>query len=154
MQVNKLEHVPFIRSIINLPVINGLLTSFLPSLILRVFLALLPTLLTFMNKVQGMVSTSSIEFGVVSEAVIGAALGLGRFCFGKLVSAWQWRSTNAPETGSPQQLGSWVVLDCMGCGPVKWQLQAIWQRLISPSVAASTPGLQLGSQHRGSLHVG
>eukprot|EP00891_Asterochloris_glomerata_P001750 jgi/Astpho2/1750/Aster-04171 len=85
LPVNKLEHVPFIRSIINLPVINGLLTSFLPSLILRVFLALLPTLLTFMNKVQGMVSTSSIEFGVVSEAVIGAALGLGRFCFGKLV---------------------------------------------------------------------
>ena len=71
MQVNKLEHVPFIRNIINLPVINGLLTSFLPSLILRIFLALLPTLLTFMNKVQGMVSTSSIEFGVVSGAVAG-----------------------------------------------------------------------------------
>ena len=69
VQVNKLEHVPVIRNIINLPVINGLLTSFLPSLILRIFLALLPTLLTFMNKVQGMVSTSSIEFGVVSGAV-------------------------------------------------------------------------------------
>ena len=80
LQVNKLEHVPVIRNIINLPVINGLLTSFLPSLILRIFLALLPTLLIFMNKVQGMVSTSSIEFGVVSRAVavpfVGGTFGV------------------------------------------------------------------------------
>ena len=66
LQVNKLQHVPVISSIINLPIVSGLLTSFLPSLILRIFMALLPALLTFMNKLQGMISESSIEFGVVS----------------------------------------------------------------------------------------
>lgn len=69
-QVSRLQSTPGLRAVANLPVINGLITSFLPSVILRIFLALLPNLLAFMSHVQGMTSLSQIDFGVMRKYFI------------------------------------------------------------------------------------
>lgn len=42
----------------------------MPSVILRIFLALLPNLLAFMSHVQGMTSLSQIDFGVMRKYFI------------------------------------------------------------------------------------
>ena len=42
----------------------------MPSVILRIFLALLPNLLGFMSHVQGMTSLSQIDFGVMRKYFI------------------------------------------------------------------------------------
>ena len=70
VQVSRLQSTPGLRTVANLPVINGLITSFLPSVILRIFLALLPGLLSFMSHVQGMTSLSQIDFGVMRKYFI------------------------------------------------------------------------------------
>eukprot|EP00887_Chlorella_sp_A99_P007014 scaffold2.g7014.t1 len=64
--------VSFIQSI---PVANSFLTAMLPGLALkasagarrRIFLAIVPIILTLMNKFSGCVSESAIDFGVVSK---------------------------------------------------------------------------------------
>jgi len=68
LQVSRLETTPGLRTLANLPVINGLITSFLPSVILRIFLKLLPNLLGFMSHVQGMTSLSQVDFGVLRKS--------------------------------------------------------------------------------------
>ena len=68
--MSRLESTPGLRTVANLPVINGLITSFMPSVILRIFLALLPNLLAFMSHVQGMTSLSQIDFGVMRKYFI------------------------------------------------------------------------------------
>lgn len=40
------------------------------ALVLKIFLALLPTLLAFMNKKQGMIAASKVDFGVVRKYFI------------------------------------------------------------------------------------
>ena len=70
VQVSRLESTPGLRTVANLPVINGLITSFMPSVILRIFLALLPNLLAFMSHLQGMTSLSQIDFGVMRKYFI------------------------------------------------------------------------------------
>ncbi len=70
LQVSRLETTPGLRTLANLPVINGLITSFLPSVILRIFLKLLPNLLGFMSHVQGMTSLSQVDFGVLRKYFI------------------------------------------------------------------------------------
>ncbi len=70
LQVSRLETTPGLRTLANLPVINGLITSFLPSAILRIFLKLLPNLLGFMSHVQGMTSLSQVDFGVLRKYFI------------------------------------------------------------------------------------
>lgn len=56
--------VSFIQSI---PVANSFLTAMLPGLALKIFLAIVPIILTLMNKFSGCVSESAIDFGVVSK---------------------------------------------------------------------------------------
>ena len=70
LQVSRLESTPGLRTVANLPVINGFITSFMPSVILRIFLALLPNLLAFMSHVQGLTSKSQIDFGVLRKYFI------------------------------------------------------------------------------------
>ncbi|KAL3134038.1 hypothetical protein ABBQ32_008470 [Trebouxia sp. C0010 RCD-2024] len=82
------ESTPGLRTVSNLPVINGLITSFLPSLILRIFLALLPNLLSFMSHVQGMTSLSQIDFGVMRKYFIFQVLTVffGSFIAGSFLN--------------------------------------------------------------------
>ena len=70
VQVSRLESTPGLRAVANLPIVSGLITSFMPSVILRIFLALLPNLLAFMSHVQGMTSLSQIDFGVMRKYFI------------------------------------------------------------------------------------
>ena len=67
VQVSRLQSIPGLRTIANLPVVSGFLTSFLPSVSLRIFLARLPNLLSFMTHLQGMTSLSQIDFGVMRK---------------------------------------------------------------------------------------
>ncbi|GBG82443.1 hypothetical protein CBR_g34820 [Chara braunii] len=55
------EKVPFFRHITNVPVVNQVLTDFLPGLALKIFLAILPSLLMVMSTFQGYVSNSGIQ---------------------------------------------------------------------------------------------
>ena len=56
----------------------------MPSVILRIFLALLPNLLAFMSHVQGMTSLSQIDFGVMRKYFIFQASSL----ISKAVVCW------------------------------------------------------------------
>jgi hypothetical protein len=54
----------------DIPILNALVTSILPSLALKIFLALLPWLLTLMARFSGMVSQAQVDFSVVSRFYI------------------------------------------------------------------------------------
>ncbi|KAK9811621.1 hypothetical protein WJX72_007134 [[Myrmecia] bisecta] len=70
IQVDKLESVPGIKQLASLPLISDFFKAILPSLVLRIFLAILPLLLAFMNRRQGMISESQVDFGVVRKYFI------------------------------------------------------------------------------------
>ncbi|KAL0039508.1 hypothetical protein WJX77_000232 [Trebouxia sp. C0004] len=88
INVSRLETTPGLRTLTNLPVINGLITSFLPSVILRIFLKLLPNLLGFMSHVQGVTSLSQVDFGVLRKYFIFQVLTVffGSFIAGSLLN--------------------------------------------------------------------
>ena len=75
------------RSVINkLPFVNSLITAILPGLALKIFLILVPFILTAMNKFAGMRSASEVDLGVVTRYFLfqarahgggGAGGGLG-----------------------------------------------------------------------------
>ena len=49
-------------------ILSSIITAILPGIVLTIFLALLPTILSLLNKkVQKMVSQSDVEFGVVRK---------------------------------------------------------------------------------------
>lgn len=49
-------------------ILSSIITSVLPGIVLTIFLALLPTVLSLLNKkVQKMVSETDVEFGVVRK---------------------------------------------------------------------------------------
>ncbi len=49
-------------------ILSSIITSVLPGIVLTIFLALLPTILSLLNKkVQKMVSETDVEFGVVRK---------------------------------------------------------------------------------------
>ncbi|KAJ7567053.1 hypothetical protein O6H91_02G130600 [Diphasiastrum complanatum] len=52
--------VPFIKSIVKIKVLNTVLQAYLPQLALIIFLALLPSLLMFLSKLEGIVSHSHL----------------------------------------------------------------------------------------------
>ena len=49
-------------------ILSSLITAVLPGIVLTIFLALLPTILSVLNKkVQKMISETDVEFGVVRK---------------------------------------------------------------------------------------
>lgn len=67
MQIDRIVELPGIRFVADLPLVSTIVASFLPSLVLRLFLAVLPYLLAFLGMVQGFVSLSEVEFSVVKK---------------------------------------------------------------------------------------
>ncbi|CAO2203673.1 unnamed protein product [Urochloa humidicola] len=53
--------VPFLKPLIEIPTIKSFIQGFLPGIALKVFLILLPSILMFMSKVEGLTSISSLE---------------------------------------------------------------------------------------------
>lgn len=57
-------------------ILSSIITSVLPGIVLTIFLALLPTILSLLNKkVQKMVSETDVEFGVVRKYFIFQVCG-------------------------------------------------------------------------------
>ncbi|KAK9864573.1 hypothetical protein WJX84_004373 [Apatococcus fuscideae] len=70
LEVQRLSKYPPFKQLVNIAFTRSLIESILPSLVLKIFLALLPNLLAFMNKKQGMISASKVDFGVVRKYFI------------------------------------------------------------------------------------
>ncbi|KAK3432736.1 hypothetical protein EUGRSUZ_D00261 [Eucalyptus grandis] len=58
---NLKKYLPFLKSIVDIATIRTLLEAYLPQIVLLVFLALLPKLLLFLSKLEGIPSQSHIE---------------------------------------------------------------------------------------------
>ena len=65
LQVEKLRGMVGIRWLARIPAIDSFIAGLLPSLVLRIFLALLPELLAYMGRMQGLISLSQVQFSVV-----------------------------------------------------------------------------------------
>ena len=66
-------------NLVQVSILSSLITAVLPGIVLTIFLALLPAILSLLNKkVQKMVSETDVEFGVVRKyyafQVLGPAL--------------------------------------------------------------------------------
>ncbi|VFQ59008.1 unnamed protein product [Cuscuta campestris] len=55
------KKAPFLKAIFDMPFIKSFIQGFLPGIVLKIFLILLPTLLMFMSKFEGFPSLSSLE---------------------------------------------------------------------------------------------
>ena len=64
-QVEKLRGMVGIRWLARIPAIDAFIAGLLPSLVLRIFLALLPELLAYIGRMQGLISLSQVQFSVV-----------------------------------------------------------------------------------------
>lgn len=53
--------LPFLKSLMEMNVIKSFIQGFLPGIALKIFLILLPTILTIMSKIEGLISLSSLE---------------------------------------------------------------------------------------------
>ncbi|XP_021303016.1 CSC1-like protein At3g21620 isoform X2 [Sorghum bicolor] len=53
--------LPFLKPLIELPFIKSFIQGFLPGIALKIFLIVLPTILMFMSKFEGLISQSSLE---------------------------------------------------------------------------------------------
>ena len=81
IQMDRLERYPVIGSIVTFPLINGILKAVVPNLALKLFLAFLPSLLKHMNRAQGMISLSEIDFGVVRKYFVFQTITVFFFSF-------------------------------------------------------------------------
>eukprot|EP00803_Ostreobium_quekettii_P011457 evm.model.scf_1059.5 EVM.evm.TU.scf_1059.5 scf_1059:28549-38537(-) len=90
IEIERLEKydIPGLNELLEIHVFRSLLVAILPGLALKIFLALLPSLLVFMNKVQGMVSLSAIDFGLLRKYFLFQVLTIffGSFIFGSFTS--------------------------------------------------------------------
>jgi hypothetical protein len=59
--------VDFIK---NIPILSSIITAILPSLVLTIFIAMLPPIIKAMNKWAGMISTSQIDLGLMTRFFI------------------------------------------------------------------------------------
>jgi Calcium-dependent channel, 7TM region, putative phosphate len=66
-QLDRLVNVPVVSSIVNLPLVRGVVQGLLPSLVLRIFLAVLPYLLEGLALWEGVRSLSAIQFETMSK---------------------------------------------------------------------------------------
>lgn len=59
--------LPGVRMAADWPVVSALFSALLPSLVLRIFLAVLPFLLEYMGHVEGLTCLSSVQFSVIKK---------------------------------------------------------------------------------------
>jgi hypothetical protein len=62
--------VPFLKPLIEIPAIKSFIQGFLPGIALKIFLILLPSILMFMSKFEGLTSISSLERRAASKYYI------------------------------------------------------------------------------------
>ncbi|KAK6937493.1 CSC1/OSCA1-like, cytosolic domain [Dillenia turbinata] len=55
------KYLPFLKPLIEVNTVKGLIQGFLPGIALKIFLILLPTILMTMSKIEGLTSLSSLE---------------------------------------------------------------------------------------------
>ncbi|CAL8466090.1 g5626 [Coccomyxa elongata] len=67
ININQLRRVHVFAVIIDLPVVSSIVTAILPGLVLKIFLAVLPSILAFMGRLQGLESKSSVDFSVITK---------------------------------------------------------------------------------------
>ncbi|EFJ43788.1 ERD4-related membrane protein [Volvox carteri f. nagariensis] len=67
IEVPKLASIPVLGDIVTTPPIKQLLQAVIPGLVLKIFLALVPTILRIMAQLSGATSVSEIDFGVVKR---------------------------------------------------------------------------------------
>ncbi|KAK9843537.1 hypothetical protein WJX81_008012 [Elliptochloris bilobata] len=100
LQVEKLVTLPGLRELLQTwPLLASAVSSFLPQLTLRVFLALLPTLLALLGRAEGRVAESQVEFGCVRRYFIFQVLTVffASFIAGSFLNQIQ-QFANAPAT--------------------------------------------------------
>jgi hypothetical protein len=84
---NLREKLPFLKVVVDQPLVKTILQAYLPQLALIVFLALLPTLLVFLSKSEGLPSQSHVVraasgkyfYFIVFNVFIGYAIGASLF---------------------------------------------------------------------------
>ena len=54
----------------DIPIVSSVITAILPGLVLAIFIALLPPIITAMNKFAGMISTSQVDLGLMTRFFI------------------------------------------------------------------------------------
>lgn len=70
VNLENVRSVPGLGKITEIPFVTQILQGILPSLVLKIFLAILPLILNKMNRFEGMVSISQIDFATVSKFFI------------------------------------------------------------------------------------
>ena len=65
--MDKLRRYRIVEAIFQLPLVSTILTTLLPSLVLRIFLIIAPIVLRVLCRWQGMICQSQVEFGVVRK---------------------------------------------------------------------------------------
>jgi len=88
VQIDRLEHLPVVKDLLKITFFRSLVIAVLPGLVLKTFLMFLPKVITYMNKVEGMVSLSAIDFGVARKFFVFQVLTVffGSFIAGSLFS--------------------------------------------------------------------
>ena len=66
-QIEKLVDLPGIRELVELPLLSSVLSGILPQLVLRLFFSLMPYILGFLERLEGLAAESEVEFGVVRK---------------------------------------------------------------------------------------
>ena len=66
-QIEKLVDLPGIREVLALPLLSSVLAGILPQLVLRLFFSLMPYILGFLERLEGLPAESEVEFGVVRK---------------------------------------------------------------------------------------
>ena len=59
--------LPGVRWLVELPLLSSVLAGILPQLVLRLFFSLMPYILGFLERLEGLPAESEVEFGVVRK---------------------------------------------------------------------------------------
>lgn len=81
IEIDRLEKYAVIGSIVKISFIKGILQGILPNIVLKIFLALLPMLLQFMNRVQGLYALSTIDLETTRKYFIFQVITVFFFSF-------------------------------------------------------------------------
>lgn len=93
VNVDLLGKIPPFKQLLDIAFTNAIIVSILPGLVLTIFLALVPMILTFMNKRAGMQSLAEIDFGVFQKFFLFQIIVVffGTFIVGSFFSQFnQW----------------------------------------------------------------
>lgn len=81
IEVDRLEKYNVIGPIVEFPIVKGILQAILPNIVLTLFLALMPSLLSYMNKRQGFYSLSSVDSETIRKYFIFQVITVFFFSF-------------------------------------------------------------------------